>query len=423
MSITKWILLIILVPTAIFGSDKVIYGDDDRLDIYQAAHLPRLTALADSTLSIVDNFFIDTHSDGEFVYLENRIWGESEGMCESERFTDQPYIATCSSFLVGEDIVATAGHCIDRLQGCQKNSFVFNYSYRNADSIPTTIAKSEVYRCKEIIARTLDFGNGADFAIVRLDRPVLNHTPLSIRKTDQITEGAAVAIIGNSYGLPTKISPNGVVRTNHQDTFFTATLDSYAGNSGSAVFDQETGIVEGVLVRGDKDFVSVDGCLASKVCQENECQGEDVVRSTQFAHLIPPRDRQWTINEYNFEMPNLPQDIKDEDEEGLTFTFKVDQPGRVHRLSIYVDFVHEKSDELIILLYDPSGKRSFMMWKYDNFDTEVSKWFGDKSGWYPVSLNLRGYLAQGTWKVHLADYYQGNVGKLRELKVNLKTYK
>ena len=84
---------------------------------------------------------------------------------------------------------------------------------------------------------------------------------------------------------------------------------------------------------------------------------------------------------------------------------------------------HDFYNDLIVLLYEPSGHRSFMMWKYDHFGYELSKWFGDKEGWNQNSLNFRGYPAKGIWKIHIADYYKENIGNLKGLKLNIKTFK
>ena len=73
-------------------------------------------------------------------------------------------------------------------------------------------------------------------------------------------------------------SPNG---------FFVATTDSYGGNSGSAVLSQETHQIEGVLVRGETDFVIEGNCHVSKVCAEDACRGEDVTKVAAITPFIP----------------------------------------------------------------------------------------------------------------------------------------
>ena len=114
-------------------------------------------------------------------------------------------------------------------------------------------------------------------------------------------------------------------------------------------------------------------------------------------------------------------EIPDNNDEGLSYEFEL-KSGRIHRLSIYLDIEHEQMTDLIVLLYEPQGHRSFIMWKRDSFTGHLQHWFGDKEGWDPNTLNFRGYLASGKWRLHIADYYQSNTGKLNELKIEVKTY-
>ena len=70
-------------------------------------------------------------------------------------------------------------------------------------------------------------------------------------------------------------------------SFFVCNLDTYGGNSGSPVFNSSTHELEGILVRGETDFiVTENGCRKSNVCPQNDpnfvCRGEDCTRSTEF---------------------------------------------------------------------------------------------------------------------------------------------
>ncbi len=58
------------------------------------------------------------------------------------------------------------------------------------------------------------------------------------------------------------------MRSNRRREFFVANLDTYGGNSGSPVVDARTYVVEGILVRGEDDFVQNDGCYVSLVCPD-----------------------------------------------------------------------------------------------------------------------------------------------------------
>ena len=71
----------------------------------------------------------------------------------------------------------------------------------------------------------------------------------------EIQVGEPLCLIGHPWGLPTKVSHTAEVLKNDGLTWFMANLDSFEGNSGSAVFNELTGEVEGILVRGKPDAV------------------------------------------------------------------------------------------------------------------------------------------------------------------------
>ena len=87
-------------------------------------------------------------------------------------------------------------------------------------------------------------------------------------------------MIGSPSGLPLKVTIGGAVRKSLHPNFFVGSLDTYQGNSGSAVFNAETGVIEGILVRGENDFVpNADNfCIESNKCTDDACRGEDVSR-------------------------------------------------------------------------------------------------------------------------------------------------
>lgn len=47
------------------------------------------------------------------------------------------------------------------------------------------------------------------------------------------------------------------------------------------------GVVEGILVRGEADYVSNGTCNVSKVCPSTGCRGEDCTRIAELIDLIP----------------------------------------------------------------------------------------------------------------------------------------
>ena len=121
-------------------------------------------------------------------------------------------------------------------------------------------------------------GTGADWALIRLDRKVTGHEPLKYDTSDSVKNGDPLVVIGHPAGLPTKVAGGATVRDASPKGYFVANLDTYGGNSGSAVFNAKTGVIVGILVRGENDYVYKDGCSVSNVCPSTGCRGEDVTK-------------------------------------------------------------------------------------------------------------------------------------------------
>jgi hypothetical protein len=122
-----------------------------------------------------------------------------------------------------------------------------------------------------------------DYAIVRLDRPVLGRKPFSMRTTGSVTVGEEMVVVGYPSGLPLKVADGAIVRNTDHPSYFVFNGDTFQGNSGSPVIHAKTGEIEGILVRGDRDYLfdSTKGCFRVNKCEENDCRGEDVTRITE----------------------------------------------------------------------------------------------------------------------------------------------
>jgi len=267
---------------------QVIYGTDTRVDLYQVKDAKQL-ALADSTVALFQGGDVTLQDSN--ANLATRQFGETYGLCKEEPFYEQGVGAFCSGSLVAPDVIMTAGHCVPSADECATIKFVFGFDVKKEGAMPTSVPAAEVYGCKELIGREQN-NTGADWALVRLDRKVANHAPLKLNLGGTIANGAPVMVIGHPAGLPTKISGGAHVRDNSKDGFFVANLDTYGGNSGSAVFNEDTGLVEGVLVRGEQDFVQKGDCRVSNVCPVDGCRGEDVTKIANVADKIPAAEEQ-----------------------------------------------------------------------------------------------------------------------------------
>jgi hypothetical protein len=275
---------------------KVIYGVDDRVDLFA---LNDFTILGDAD-GVVALFpataVMDNGNGTSNLVVQN--FATLFNVCPTEPFSNQPTGPDCSGFLVAPDVIATAAHCVNA--GTLANiRFVFGFRMLNAATPPGAISNNEIYSGVAIIGRQ-HTDNATDWALVRLDRPVANHRILPFRRSGTTPAGQPVHIIGHPCGLPTKYAAGAVVRDSSPAAFFVANLDSYGGNSGSPVFNSTTHEVEGVLVRGERDFVrTAAGCRVSLVCPTTGCRGEECTRTTEFSQLLPVAQGTVTVRRNN----------------------------------------------------------------------------------------------------------------------------
>lgn len=278
------------------AKDKVIYGEDDRVSASES-DMERFVEWSKSTAVQIENKKLSTSEESEVVKIAGEALKDSFiKICEDERFADTITAGNCSGFLVGPDLLVTAGHCMrpsfwspDK-KPCDDYQWVFNFNTASANSsTEAVVSKSDVYKCKEVVSSQLSSTSKNDYALVRLDRVVEGREPLKFRNSGQVEEGEPLVVIGHPSGLPTMIAPGANVRTNVSDFFFNANLDTFGGNSGSAVFNADTGEVEGILVRGEKDYEmdATLGCKRVYKCADDACRGEDVTRITVIPELVP----------------------------------------------------------------------------------------------------------------------------------------
>lgn len=266
-------------------TSNVIYGSDGRLDVYQLTD-DRLKKLAESTVALIKSTSLAPNSTAGFTLIRGSNFGTQMNLCSSEKFKEQDTAAFCSGSLVAPDLILTAGHCIELPADCSSTSLVFGFAVKSVGVLPKQIQSSEIYKCKEIV-KTIRNNSGQDFAVIRLDRPVLNHAVLQLRQSGEMSVGDGLVVIGHPVGLPTKVTTGGKVRSIANAEFLVASLDTYGGNSGSAVFNEQTGLIEGILVRGEQDFVTQGNCTVSNVCAEGACRGEDITRISMARSYIP----------------------------------------------------------------------------------------------------------------------------------------
>ncbi len=264
----KLTILFLLLSSQVFASPDVIYGKDNRIEVYQSNNSALITA-AESTAAMIsyDNLAIKN----EWTEISGPALKDIYRLCSKERFKEQLAVANCSGTLIDKDIILTAGHCFAQKNlDCKGYAWVFGYRVNTEKQSLITIPTSNIYKCHSVLAQQVDKNKNVDYAIIKLDRKVTDRKPVEIRLFGEISFNEKLAVIGHPRGLPTKIADSGDILES-TDGFLRSNLDAYTMNSGSGVFNQKTGSLEGILVSGQSDFEQdASGCLKSRVLPESK---------------------------------------------------------------------------------------------------------------------------------------------------------
>lgn len=249
------------------SQQSIIYGEDDRREVYEHPSATLRALAASSVVALVPRLRFHRLASGDTVIAAFSLQ-EAYAVCADERFTMQPTAADCTGVLIDDDLVLTAGHCFESNTDCGRYAYVFDYFYEEPGRL-APIGAGDSYGCRRIVARSVSTPGAAtrtDYAIVQLERPAAGRTPATVRSAP-IEAGEPLATIGAVSGLPVKIDSGArVLSTRAPSTdYFLLDSDTFAGSSGSGVFDA-SGQLVGVLVRGGEDYVMRPdaGCMVPK---------------------------------------------------------------------------------------------------------------------------------------------------------------
>jgi V8-like Glu-specific endopeptidase len=258
---------------------SAVYDSDDRMDMHEVS----------------DQQTRDWQRAVAAMVKTNRISGglltggrlSGNGICSDVKFADQPTVARCTGFLVRDDILVTAGHCMTNAEDCTDFKWVFGFGKFQPDQTTYPVGPDDIYGCKRVLERKFEHFGDVDHAVILLDRPVVNRTPLAIRTEGKLNTDSKLLMIGFPAGLPAKVVPNGSILDNSGSTFFQSDLDTFGGNSGGPVFGMDSGLVEGIQTRGTGDFVwnQEATCKIVRVCNPGECVTAGGVRTTNIEYF------------------------------------------------------------------------------------------------------------------------------------------
>ena len=226
------------------------------------------------------------------VLLEDKIlslyysYQGSRYVCENEPYLNEVSIGDCSGVLIKPNIVATAGHCVDK--HIWNKSWFFNY--QQGDDLNNKIA----YKVKHIIfqdfnmikasysprlqkinkqriakhmpplpADIYNYSMYRDIALLKLDKRVPTFSAVNIN-FDPFIKGKKAISIGYPLGISLKYGDSGTLIAMGNAYYMVSTIKTLKGNSGGPLYDLETGELIGITV--NKGRFNYFGLKANKRC-------------------------------------------------------------------------------------------------------------------------------------------------------------
>ncbi|WP_179345592.1 trypsin-like peptidase domain-containing protein [Winogradskyella ursingii] len=252
-----------------------VFGADDRKEV-KDAHGYEDFVRATAVMIPKDKIY------GDEVYgwsLSDRLKSQfgTDKFDDNVKYLDQPAIGSCTGFLIAPDMMVTAGHCINSMEDANSYVWVFDYTSESKfiDGMYLKFDPKNIYEVESIIASKLDDESKDDYAVLKLTR-ASERAPYRFRTSGGVLKNGAINTIGSPTGLPLKFSTNAVVVDTSPNNWFKSNIDSFPGNSGGPVFDQN-GFIEGILVRGAVEYS--DGSYTGDYKYDEDC---DCVKTVQW---------------------------------------------------------------------------------------------------------------------------------------------
>lgn len=285
--------LLILISATLFASNSfaIIFGSDDRLERYQLKDTAVFRAAESTAALAYRSRFKSVPGNPGALEIDFTVNGNgriiADASCPSA-FVGQPQLVSyCSSTLVGDDLLLTAGHCFERgptvtkESVCEQTIALFDFAKRAPGDDPIRFAREKIYECKAIEAYSA--GTNLDFALIRLDRKVVGRKPLRLSAVDSLKSGDRVLNSGYPKGRPNKTTLTGTYGRGLPDpSRALINVTSEGGSSGSSILNPRTLEIMGVLVSSgcpDLEWDQRKECYFEPTFS-NQCDGVTIVLSS-----------------------------------------------------------------------------------------------------------------------------------------------
>ena len=277
-----------------------IYGQNTLNDYYKVDK--SLQQLANSVVALMDkSALVYDAASGMYKAPALTTVNQRMGLSGGATFSGQKSLSFCSGALVSENLVLTAGHCVNNNPAdphyFDKIYVVFGWKQTGAGSYNTTFSRDQVYEADRLLVHKLDGAIGdmdsyRDFAMISLSRAVPGRSPLTIERSrgEGLAVGAYVFASGYPMGMSVKVTDPGDATIQAIGRHGYATdLDAFGGSSGGPVFDSATRRIAGVLITANaKQFkyttrrdislrYRVDAAPAAKLSLVEEAGGKVLV--------------------------------------------------------------------------------------------------------------------------------------------------
>ena len=259
---------------------------DDRRDPFTTPALAeQLQRHAARTCYLIGVSAIASRRAGR-VQLHYDANGTVNSLCADERFREQPVVLErqggvpgdfgYTGYLVGPDTVLTCWHGWAYFSG-RAQVAIFGYALRPDGSDPVELPASQVLPIAALPVNrpppAAERGDcSGDWVTLRLEHPVTHLRDLAPPRLEAPRPGRRVYTLGHPLGLPLKLATGGEVLSAGDGAFRTS-LDTFAGNSGSPVFDAGSDALVGLVVEGQKGQDDFEPAPARRCYVTNRIDG------------------------------------------------------------------------------------------------------------------------------------------------------